>query len=131
MSIYYYSKYSALKANPNIEAQKETQALVAVVSKLIELPTDETPTVATITNEAALAGQLFFARAEDGDKLLAYPGIGQAILYRPSSNKIINVGPIVINPSDEVTHNRPTRLSPRDQRLPTTTARKQLDWQER
>ncbi len=96
-SYYFYGKYSAIKANPNLEAKKETDALVAVVGKLIELPKEETPTVATILDKEKLKGQLFFKSAENGDKLLAYNVAMVAVLYRPSTNKIINVAPITIN----------------------------------
>jgi len=93
----YFRKYQALKADPTIEAQKETEALVATVSKLMELPTDETPTVATIADKEKLKDQPFFAKAENGDKILAFTKAMQAILYRPSTNKIINVAPILID----------------------------------
>lgn len=96
-SFYYYKQYRALKTNPNLEAQKEVQSLVAAVGKLMELPADESPTVATIADKEKLKEQAFFLKAENGDKLLAYTKAMVAILYRPSANKIINVAPIVIN----------------------------------
>jgi len=91
----YFRKYHALKANPNIEAQNEVQALVATVGKLMELPTDEVPTVATIADKEKLKNQTFFVKAENGDKILAFTKSRLAILYRPSVNKIINVAPII------------------------------------
>lgn len=94
-SVYYYKQYRALKDNPNLEAQKETEILVSAVGKLMELPADETPTVATVADKESLKDQLFFAAAQNGDKILAYTKAMKAILYRPSINKIINVAPIV------------------------------------
>lgn len=96
-AIYFYNQYSALKANPNLEAQKETQALVSKVGGLMQLPADETPTVATVSDANKLKDQTFFKDAKNGDKLLAYTKAMEAILYRPSINKIIAVAPIVIN----------------------------------
>lgn len=96
-SYYFYTKYSALKTNPNIEAQKQTESVVATVGKLMELPKGEVPTVATISDKDKLKDQGFFRTAENGDILLAYTTAMQAILYRPSTNKIINVAPISIN----------------------------------
>lgn len=96
-SYYFYGKYSAIKANPNLEAQKETEALVFAVGKLMELPTDETPTIATVSYKEKLNNQPFFKMAANGDKLLAYNTAMLAILYRPSTNKIINMAPISIN----------------------------------
>jgi hypothetical protein len=63
----------------------------------MELPVDETPTVANIIDKGKLKDQAFFKKAENGDKLLAYTKNMVAILYRQSSNKIINVAPITIN----------------------------------
>ncbi len=93
---YFYVKYNNLKKDPNIEAKEDTARLVREVGKIMELPADETPTVATISDIEKLKDQAFFAKAENGDKLLAYGGkYMQAILYRPSIHKIINVAPIV------------------------------------
>jgi len=74
--------------------QQQMQQLVAQVDKLIELPTGENPTVATVTDQAAVRNQPFFVQAKTGDKVLLYTGHHYAYLYRPSSNKLINVGPI-------------------------------------
>lgn len=96
-SYYYYAKYKEVSLDSNLEAQKETQLLVATVGKIMELPTDEVPTVANIVDKTKLNGQAFFIKAENEDKLLAYTKNMIAILYRPSTNKIINVAPITIN----------------------------------
>lgn len=68
------------------------------VGKLIALPADETPTIATVEDKTKLADQAFFSAAENGDKLLIYTKAQKAIVYRPSTNQIINVGPISIDP---------------------------------
>lgn len=98
---YFYAKYQKIKANPNAEtqaaAQAEVSSLVTQVGKLMVLPSDETPTVATVADASKVKDQKFFANAENGDKLLAYTKAMEAILYRPSNNKIISVAPIVIN----------------------------------
>ncbi len=96
-SVYFYKKYARIRANPNLEAQKEASTLISAVGKLIELPKDETPTIATISAKEKLAGQAFFSSAENGDVLFAYAAAMKAILYRPSTNKIINVAPITLN----------------------------------
>lgn len=111
-AVYYFKQYRDLKANPNLEAQRETESLVAELGKLMELPTDETPTIATIADKDKLKDQPFFAKAENGDKLLAYTKAMQAILYRPSANKIINVAPIILNQQEGVTQNKPTSVAP-------------------
>lgn len=96
-SYYFYQKYNTLKANPNLEVQKETQSFVTAVGKLMELPKDETPTIATISDKEKLKDQPFFKAVENGDVLLAYTKAQKAILYRPTTNKIIEVAPINLN----------------------------------
>lgn len=96
-SIYYYQQYQVLKQNPNIEAQKETNNLISKVGKFMDLPSGETPTVATVLDKEKLKDQSFFKNAENGDKLLAYIKAMKAILYRPSTNKVIEFAPIYIN----------------------------------
>lgn len=65
----------------------------------LTLPSDEQPTVATVSDPNKLKDQPFFAGAEKDDKLLIYTNSKKAIIYRPSTNKIINVGPIAISDS--------------------------------
>jgi len=79
------------------QAQAEVNALIAKVSKLMVLPTDETPTVATVTDASAVKDQPFFAQAVNGDKVLIYQNAGEAILYRESENRIIKVGAVNFN----------------------------------
>ena len=74
-------------------AQDEVTTIVNEVGKLIVLPTDETPTVATVTDLSKLAGQPFFANAKIGDKVLIYTQAQKAILYDPVANKIIELAP--------------------------------------
>ncbi|MCC7160329.1 hypothetical protein IT399_01195 [Candidatus Nomurabacteria bacterium] len=102
-SFYFYNKYKNLNVDATVEAQKETARLVSLLGKLMELPKGETPTVATISDKEKLKDQAFFANAENGDILFAYTTSMKAILYRPSSNKIINVAPISINQSKNIT----------------------------
>lgn len=116
-SYFYYNKYKEMKANPNLETQKENESLVAALGKLMELPTDEMPTVATIVDKEKLQDQAFFAKAENGDKLLAFTKAMKAILYRPSTNKIIEVAPIVITPPQEAKKDIPATQAPAELRI--------------
>jgi hypothetical protein len=89
-----YQKAQALLKNPVLAANIERDGLTEKISKLMELPKDESPTVATVSDISKLKGQAFFAKAQNGDKLLLYPKAKQAILYSPKTNKIVAVGPI-------------------------------------
>ncbi len=77
--------------------QAEVDALVAQVGKLISLPDDEKPTVATVTDASKVKDQPFFAKAQNDDKVLIYQKAAKAILYRPSTNMIVEVGAVNIN----------------------------------
>jgi len=91
---YQYQKTKRLLQNPVELAQEQAKPIIAKINKLILLPKGELPTLATVTDRNKLISQPFFAQVEDGDKLLIYPNAKKAILYRPSINKIIEVGPI-------------------------------------
>lgn len=83
-------------ARQQARAEQEIKAVVDKVSKLILLPSDETPQVAGISDAESLAKtQAFFANAKNDDQILIYLKEQKAIIYRPSEHKIINVGPIV------------------------------------
>ncbi len=79
------------------QAQAEVDMLIAEVGKLLALPTDEKPTVATITDVDKLKEQVFFKNAMNNDKVLIYTKAKKAILYRPSEKKIVEVGAVNIN----------------------------------
>lgn len=79
------------------QSQAEVDTLVAEVGKLLALPSDEKPTVATITDVEKLKEQAFFKNAMNNDKVLIYTKAKKAILYRPSEKKIVEVGAVNIN----------------------------------
>lgn len=77
--------------------QTEADNVANVVGKLMTLPTGERPTVATVTDLEKIKEQNFFKNSEVGDKVLIYTNAKKVILYRPSENKIIDVGVVSIN----------------------------------
>jgi hypothetical protein len=88
-----------MKSSPQsaqANAREEAKKLVAEVSKLISVPSDEDPTVATVEDSEKLKSTPFFANAQNGDRVLIYSTAKKAIIYRPGENKIIEVGPISI-----------------------------------
>jgi hypothetical protein len=96
---YYYNQYhktQVLLQNPKASANAEVKDLIDKVGKLIELPSGETPTIATVADVTKLAGQPFFALAKNGDKVLIYTQAKEAILFRESIDKIIQVAPVNI-----------------------------------
>lgn len=90
---YYQSQKGQSQTNPQVGAEEQSKKMVEEVSKIMNLPQGEQPTVATVTDINALANQPFFAHAKNGDKVLLYPQNGKAILYDPQAKKIIDVSP--------------------------------------
>lgn len=72
----------------------QNKALVIEVGKLMELPTDENPQIATVADITKLSSQPFFKKAKNGDKVLIYATARKAILYDPDTKKILDVAPI-------------------------------------
>lgn len=110
-SYYFFTKYQKsqeLLKNPTEAARQEVKAIMEQVGKLIELPNEE-PTVATVSDKEKVKDQPFFAKAENGDKVLIYTQARKAILYRPLTNKIIEVSTVNLggdtgaSPSAQVT----------------------------
>jgi len=98
-SVYFFTKYREAQqrlTNPQYAVAAEVKDIVARVSKLMVLPADEEPTLASITDKDKLRSQPFFMNAVNGDKVLLYMKAKKAILYRPSENKIIEVSPMTI-----------------------------------
>ncbi|SRR5258708_3650198 len=93
--MYGFIQYQRMKnpENDTISSAKNADTILGTVGKLIELP-KEIPTIATVSDITKLKGQAFFAPAKNGDKVLIYNIAKEAILYRPSNNKIIEVAPV-------------------------------------
>lgn len=124
---YYFYRYQDVKKHPDKLTQQEVAGLKKAIAQLIELPANEEPTLATVTDADALKKeQPFFVNAQNGDKVLVYVAAKKAILYRPSTGKLIEVGPVTIEPNSAGTASptpTPTLTRPPSPRTttPTTT----------
>jgi hypothetical protein len=70
---------------------------VSKVSALIDLPQDEQPSLARITDEQKVRSEKFLSNAQNGDIVLIYEKARKAILYRESTNKVIEVATLQQN----------------------------------
>jgi len=96
-AVYFYVKYQTNQSKintPKTATAEETQDLITEVGKLVQVPGNETPTIATVFDKEKLKDQPFFALAANGDKVLIYREFKKAILYRPSTKKIIDIAPV-------------------------------------
>lgn len=95
LGVAYTFHWFGLGLSADAKAKQEVADVVSAVSKHILVPQDDTPVLARVTDAAKLAGeQPFFAHTANGDELLLFPKSAQAILYSPSRDLIVNVGPI-------------------------------------
>jgi cell division protein FtsN len=92
-SVYFYMKLNEATADPSIKAKEDLQEVIEKVSRIMVLPDDEEPTLATVSDPEKLTDQPFFKRAEKGDKVLLYSQSKKAILYSVSKDKILEVAP--------------------------------------
>lgn len=99
LSAFLYTQMQTLKNDPKTlqqAQQSKTNAIKDKVAKLISVPADETPILATVDNKEKLKDQPFFKDAQNGDYILMFAQSKKAIIYRESENKLVNVGPIAI-----------------------------------
>ncbi|MFZ1074751.1 MAG: hypothetical protein WAN50_00025 [Minisyncoccia bacterium] len=91
---FWLGRYTVYRTHPELSGAEQAAQILANVGKLIQLP-NETPTMATIKDAgSAKRGQPFLVNAENGDILIVYQNPPEALLYRPSTDKLINVGPV-------------------------------------
>jgi hypothetical protein len=100
-AFYFYNQNRetlSLLNNPTQASEAETKDLTEKVGKLMTLP-DEKPSIISVIDKEKVKDQPFFAKAENGDKVLVFTAAKKAILYRPATNKIIEVGPVDMAPN--------------------------------
>ena len=71
------------------------EAVMSNIGRHVVLPSDEMPALLTVTDPAKVNTQ-FLKQAQSGDKVLVYQKYKRAIIYRPSLDKIVDIGPVII-----------------------------------
>ena len=100
---FFYTKYretNTILNNPEAVAAKDQKELLDKLGKIVELPKDETPSIATVLDTSKFKDQPFFANAQNGDKVIVYSKAKIAILFRPSTNKVIIISPVTTTPTE-------------------------------
>ncbi len=100
-----YIGYKEIKANQTKGASAEAISNAEILTKvtmLTEVPYDEIPVIATVKDVEKLKNQMFFSRAQIGDKLLIYNKARRALLYRPHNNKIIETMSIKLDAQGDI-----------------------------
>lgn len=125
--LFYVSSANNAKSALGVTTPSDIKKIVSNVAELVNLPISESPSqIANITDTAKLGGNPFFANAAKGDVVLIYPKNQEAILYRPSTNRVVAIGPLDNKPTQSVagasTEAAPTpTASPSATPLPTSS----------
>jgi hypothetical protein len=94
-SAFLLGRHSVYQSYPELSGVERAGAILEKVGKLIELPQGESPQIAVIENaESVRQTQPFLTNAINGDILIVYTNAQMALLYRPSANRLIAVGPV-------------------------------------
>jgi len=91
------------------KSSEEDKKVLKDLKKIILLPEDVTPTMAVISDIEALKKSHpdFFVSAKNGDRVIAYSNL--TIVYDWKANKIINIGPLQLNPPPAVPSQPPRK----------------------
>lgn len=98
-ALYFYNQNRITQRrlnDPNTANQEVINEVVKKVKRHILLPSDEQPTLASVSDINKVKDQPFFQNAQNDDKVLVYTNARKAILYRPSKDIIIEVAPLNI-----------------------------------
>ena len=79
----------------------QAELLVKSVGKLMVLP-QQSPTLATVSDINKLKGLPLFSNAKNGDKVLIYDQGKLVVIYRPSVDKIVDVGHLSIDQNSSI-----------------------------
>ncbi len=97
-----YFFWQSLTLKNNTADNKQSIArITSQVSSLLQVPTDEEPKIAQITEPENLKSQPFYADAQKDDYVLVYKKAKLAILYREQDHKLINVDHVELTPDQE------------------------------
>ena len=103
VSYYFYRVNSQrLAASESASPAAKIAAILSDVGTHMVLPTNEMPQIATVADSTKLAKNAFFSKAKNGDSVLIYEKNREAILYRSSIDKIIEVAPVDVSNSPAI-----------------------------
>lgn len=84
-----------LRESPAIQQEKVVQETLDKLKNHVVLPENQTPVVATVEDAAALQkDNTFYNEAQNGDTVVVFQS--KAYLYRPSTDRIVNIGPVLV-----------------------------------
>lgn len=97
LCVYFFVQYQrtqVLLNRPSELVKQQGDEILQIISPVIHISQNETPTIATVADKNKLTSQPFFERAENGDKVLIFRSSNTVVLYRPTLKKVIAVSAI-------------------------------------
>lgn len=91
----YYNKHKEVRKNQIFSVRDEKQLMVDNVSRSMELPGEESPIVMSVVDAEKIREQSFFPEAKEDDQMIIYVEAKKAIIYRLSSEKIVDIIPFL------------------------------------
>lgn len=82
-----------LKSQPTDDLTKIKEA----VGRHLILPSDETPALLTVVDAGKLSSEFLKVKAKNDDRILIYQKNQRVIIYRPSVDRVVDVGPVIID----------------------------------
>lgn len=80
-----------------LRPQSELAKLKEAIGRHYILPSNEEPALLTVIDRDKLSSSYLRQYAENGDKLLIYQQHQRVIIYRPSADRIVDIGPVMID----------------------------------
>lgn len=101
-SLFFWNQSLKKEANSEMTKKNKFSDTVMKVSKIFLLPANEIPQITEIDDLSTLDTNPFFAHAEIKDEVLIYLKAKEAILYRPSTNMVIEVATLNDSPIPDI-----------------------------
>lgn len=86
-SAFFYYKYQHSQQNKDVTLRKE---LVGRLGKVLQLPNAD-PSIVTVADKTKFGNPTLASRVENQDMLLIYNDAKRIIIYRPSSEKVVDM----------------------------------------
>ena len=75
----------------------DTQRVIESVARHYNMPKNEEPAVLTVLEAKNITSSYLKDVAQDGDRILLYQKNKRVVVYRPSIDRIVDIGPVVID----------------------------------
>ncbi len=103
-----YNSPAAQEQAAAAEAEAEKKVVLEKLSKLMVLPEGDPVLFKVSDQEQMRKQQAFFKDTMNDDVLLVFQESSKAVIYRPSTNMVVNVGPINFDQNQTATNNSTT-----------------------